>query len=180
MLTTLSGKQDFQAAMQALEDHKIEEEKRVNEKEDIIQVQGTTKVVKKESKVESLKDKRRKIRERGEQLDAQLAEEGDRMTSILERVTDALISSTGNSINTLLETIAKSNSGYSGYALLILSEILDSSSSSQLQHESKSTDILQEKFNLLEDQVQSVEASLKQVQDNMNKILDILGSRTGN
>ena len=91
MLTTLSQKRDYQVAMLALNKHDKEEEEK-EQGESTSQSGPSSKAVKREAKVESLKDKRRKIRDRGEHLDSQLAEEGNRITEILEQVASALLS----------------------------------------------------------------------------------------
>ncbi|RPA92971.1 hypothetical protein L873DRAFT_117588 [Choiromyces venosus 120613-1] len=52
----------------------------------------TFEVVGKERKSEALQDKRRKIKEQGELLDASLAEESSHLTAVLEHVVNALVS----------------------------------------------------------------------------------------
>jgi len=51
----------------------------------------------KEEKIETLRDKRRKIKERGEYLDASLAEASSRLTAILKCVATALVPATSTS-----------------------------------------------------------------------------------
>ncbi|PUU78289.1 hypothetical protein B9Z19DRAFT_1065157 [Tuber borchii] len=67
--STMRGKRSYQAAIAALD--------------------AQTAV--KEEKIETLRDKRRKIKEWGDRLDASLAEENSRLTGILERVATALV-----------------------------------------------------------------------------------------
>ena len=81
------------------------------EKGKSVAAQTTTKTALKKERVETLRDKRRKIRERGDLLDAGLAKESDRLTAVLERVANSLVpgssenKSTDQSANTWQESM---------------------------------------------------------------------------
>lgn len=130
LLSTMKGKRDYEAAMAALDAHHgIESEDEgeeggndsgerseregheKKEKGKSVSAQMTTKTALKKEKVETLRDKRRKIRERGELLDAGLAKESERLTAVLERVANSLVpgtsdnNSTDQSVNTWQEGI---------------------------------------------------------------------------
>ncbi|PUU82935.1 hypothetical protein B9Z19DRAFT_1073983 [Tuber borchii] len=175
MLTTLSQKRDFQTVMLALEKHDKEEEKK-KEKGGPIEPDTLSKAAKWEVKAESLKDKRRKIKEQVEYLNMQLAEEGNRITGILEQVAVALLASTKQSAPV---TISKENSPESLQSIKLTSDHSELSSPLQRTSHSAMGDLPglhQERFSHLEKRVQGVEKELKEVQDNTNKILKILES----
>ncbi|KAG0132081.1 hypothetical protein HOY82DRAFT_606843 [Tuber indicum] len=106
----MSGKREYEAAVAALYAHYMsEEEKRIGEEigiagceeeEEGIGEKGKgnisasperIKITGKEEKIESVREKRRKIRQRSEFLDTSLAEESSRLTAVLERVANALV-----------------------------------------------------------------------------------------
>lgn len=58
--------------------------------ENVVSTSSHSRAAVKEEKIETLRDKRRKIKEWGEHLDASLAEKSSCLTSILERVATAL------------------------------------------------------------------------------------------
>jgi len=114
----MQGKRSYQAAISVLDAHYAGEEEK-DEKgtssgceslkngghwgseqglgEKRVSTSSHSRAVVKEEKIETLRDKRRKIKERGEYLDASLAEESSRLTGILERVATALVPATSTS-----------------------------------------------------------------------------------
>lgn len=179
MLTTLSQKRDFQVAMLALNKHDKEEEEK-EQGESTIQSGPSSKSVKREAKVESLKDKRRKIRDRGEHLDSQLAEEGNRITEILEQVASALLSPPTDR-HSVPTTISKRNSPCSPLPIepcpanLEFSNPLPQSLHSAMSNPPPAGWDLA-RFSQLEQRIQVVEMGLKEVQEGTKKILKILES----
>ena len=113
LLSSMQGKRSYQAAISALDAHYADEEEKdengtssrcdgygegeLGLGEKVVSTGSHSRAAVKEEKIETLRDKRRKIKERGERLDASLAEESSRLTGILERVATALVPATGTS-----------------------------------------------------------------------------------
>ncbi|KAG0634845.1 hypothetical protein HOY80DRAFT_1058782 [Tuber brumale] len=112
LLSTMKEKRNYQAAVTALDAHYASEEekdardssgrceslKNSQDEErsqacgkDVVFTGSRSWAIVKEEKIESIRDKRGKIKERGELLDASLAEESSRLTAVLERIASALV-----------------------------------------------------------------------------------------
>ncbi|KAG0640598.1 hypothetical protein HOY80DRAFT_1116832 [Tuber brumale] len=112
LLSTMKEKRNYQAAVAVLDAYyasKEEKEARDSSgrcgslknsqdeersqayEKDVVFTGSHSRAIVKEEKIESIQDKRRKIKKRGELLDASLAEESSRLTAVLERVASALV-----------------------------------------------------------------------------------------
>jgi len=111
----------------------------------------------KQEKADTLRDKRRKIRERGELLDTRLAEESTRLTTVLERVANTLI---------LLKDITRS----------IDLPVSESPTSEQLglAHEKEETNT---RIGSLEERLGTAEVAIQEVKQNTTETLRILQSK---
>ena len=133
LLSTMKGERDYEAAMAALDAYYVVEsedkgeeggndcgegsEREAHEKLEekgksvLVSAPTTTKTALRKEKMKTLRDKRRKICEWGELLDAGFAKESDSLTAVLERVANALVpgtsdnNSTDQSANTWQESI---------------------------------------------------------------------------
>ena len=169
LLSTMKGKRDYEAAISALDTHYVvgsedeggegennggEGSERAGDKKregkgKSVSAQTTTKTAIKKEKVETLRDKRRKIRERGELLDASLAKESDRLTAVLERVANSLVPDTSE--NKLIDQDANT-----------LQERFE---------------VTENRLKALETRLETTEQALGEVKDNTAEILRVLQSK---
>jgi hypothetical protein len=89
LLTTMSGKRSFQESITALQPTITPNS--VNASSGPGEKAGPSKLALQEQKVENVKEKRRRIRERGEILGDSLVDEGRHMVGVLDRIADAII-----------------------------------------------------------------------------------------
>lgn len=179
MLSTLSTKRTFQEAMSALTAHQREKNAAPimgpeGDEGDILPVatgsympgafaggEQTTKAAQRQQKMESVRDKRRKIRERGDYLDARQEEEGNRLTNALERVISALLPAPGSGPGPF-----EDSSGLSPHVTSSVSEVTGSQVAAT-----------EERLGALEEKMEEIELAVEKIQKSTDEILKILLSR---
>lgn len=92
LLSTMSNKRESQEVHAAIQEHEAEAQGNKDEQEGLgIQGHAGSKAKAWEQKVQNVRDKRRKLRERGEKIEKDLATETVGLTRIFERVADSLL-----------------------------------------------------------------------------------------